>query len=348
MLRHCATGLSPRVPSFPAWRAAVLAGCIASLSLACGGKSSSDPSDNDDGGSGGTSAGGSGGTSGDGSGGTAAGGSSSNGNGTGDSGGAGGSQGSNDSGSSSDGSTAVTVTITSSGSTGGASSTGSGTTGGGGGPDDPCSLPLDSGNCDAAFPAYGYNVETGRCEQFIWGGCGGNENRFGSLDDCLEVCDPNGRTACESSQECVIDHPCCGFCGVESADELVAVNSEYASYTGDQCAGVDCVYCPPSDEIGQYGARCNEGSCEVYDVRESDISACNSDADCRLRAGLGCCEGCGETTWVAVSTDQELVMKELCPGGALPCPACLPAEPGGITAICGAKGHCAVAILEQP
>jgi len=333
MLRH-----TPRISSFPSWRTLVLAGCVASLSLACGGKSNSNI-DDDDGGSGGTSS--------DGSGGTAAGGSSSNGNGTGDSGGSGGSQGTSDSGSSSDGSSdgSSVVTVTSSGSSGGASSTGSGTTGG---PDDPCSLPLDSGVCDAAFPAFGYNVDTGRCEQFIWGGCGGNENRFGSLDECLAVCDPNGRTACETSQECVIDHGCCGFCGVENADELAAVNSQYASYTGIECAGVDCVYCPPSDEIAQYGARCNEGSCEVYDVRKSDLSACNSDADCRLRGGLGCCESCGETEWVAVSTDAELVTKELCGGLLLPCAACFPAPPEGITAICGADGHCAVAILEQP
>src|SRR5262245_37717990 len=104
MLRH-----TPRVSSFPPWRAAVLAGCIASLALACGGKANSNVFD-DDGGSGGTSSDGSGGTTADGSGGTA-GGSSSNGNGTGDSGdsgdsgGSGGTQGTSDSGSSSDGST---------------------------------------------------------------------------------------------------------------------------------------------------------------------------------------------------------------------------------------------------
>jgi hypothetical protein len=86
----------------------------------------------------------------------------------------------------------------------------------------------------------------------------------------------------------------------------------------------------------------------VYDVRKSDLSACNSDADCRLRGGLGCCESCGETSWVAVSTDQELITKELCGGLLLPCAACEPAQPEGITAICGADGHCAVAILEQP
>jgi len=311
----------------------MLVGLVASLSLACGGKANSDVFD-DDAGSGGTSSDGSGGTGADGGGGSAAGGSSSNG-------------GSSDG--SSDGSTAVTVSVTSSGSSGGASSTGSGTTGSGGGPpDDRCRLPLESGVCNAAFSVYGYNVETGRCEQFTYGGCDGNENRFDTLEDCLAVCDPNGRTACETSQECVIDHGCCGFCGVESGEDLVAVNSEYASYTGIQCAGVDCVSCPPSDEVAQYGARCNEGSCEVYDVRKSDVSACNSDADCRLRGGLGCCESCGETSWVAVSTDDELITEELCGGLLLPCPACSPAQPEGITAICGADGHCAVAMLEQP
>ena len=32
----------------------------------------------------------------------------------------------------------------------------------------------DPGPCRAAFPKYFYNVETGRCEKFIYGGCRGN------------------------------------------------------------------------------------------------------------------------------------------------------------------------------
>lgn len=330
------------------WRAALLAGCVASLSLACGGKSDSDVFDD----GGGDDMGGTGGTSPT----SGSNGNGSNGNGTGETSGAGGSggtqgtSGGNGSTSASGGnsatsgdSTNVTSTV---GTTNGSGTTGSGTTGGGGGPsDDRCLLPLDSGDCDAAFQAYGYNVETGRCEEFLWGGCGGNENRFDSLEECLGVCDPKGKTACDNNTECVIDHGCCGFCGIDSSDQLAAVNSKYASYLAPECGLVDCAPCLPSDEIANFDARCNEGTCEVYDVRKSDLSACETNDDCRLRAGLSCCEACGETNWVAVSTDHERVEEELCGDMPAACPPCVPGDPGFRFAECGEDGHCYVTML---
>jgi len=193
---------------------------------------------------------------------------------------------------------------------------------------------------------YGYNTDTGRCERFLWGGCGGNDNRFESLEACLNVCDPEGRTSCEDTSDCVIDHGCCGFCGIDSTDALVAVHRKYGSFTAPECALVDCEFCRIPDELAHYGARCRQGTCEVYDVRESDLSACESHDDCRLRAGLNCCEACGETSWVAVSTDHELVEKALCGDGLVACPACLPREPEGLEARCGTDGHCFVSALD--
>lgn len=345
MLRQVQSGSFPRLRSFayPSWRAAVLVGCVASLSLACGGKSDSDVFDdgNNDG-TGGTASGGAGGTA-------PTGGSNGNGNsngtsetnGSGGSGGSGGTQGT----SGGNGSTSVTSGGSSNVSSTVGTTNGSGTTGSGGGPsDDRCLLPFESGPCEGAFGAFGYNAETGRCEEFIWGGCGGNENRFDSLEACLNVCDPGGRTACESTAECVVDHGCCGFCGMDHPDQLVAVNAKYGSFTAPQCALVDCAQCTVPEQLGHFGARCNEGTCEIYDVRKSDLSACETDADCRLRAGLSCCESCGETNWVAVSTDRERVEKELCGDMPAGCPACAPIEPVRTFAACS-QGHCQVQTL---
>ncbi|VDK41921.1 unnamed protein product [Dibothriocephalus latus] len=53
----------------------------------------------------------------------------------------------------------------------------------------PCDFPIDPGMCMAYFPSYGYNSETRRCEEFVYGGCGGNENRFDSLDECRSMCE---------------------------------------------------------------------------------------------------------------------------------------------------------------
>ena len=34
------------------------------------------------------------------------------------------------------------------------------------------------GKCRGGFIRYYYNTETGDCESFIYGGCGGNDNQF--------------------------------------------------------------------------------------------------------------------------------------------------------------------------
>ena len=109
---------------------------------------------------------------------------------------------------------------------------------------------------------------------------------------------------------------------------------------------MDCAYCEPPPNAEQFGARCNQGSCELYDVRQSDLSTCTRDEDCRLRSGLGCCEGCGDGNWVAVSADSSRLIDELCGGAPLPCPACEPIEPAQLVAICGAEGHCVVSELD--
>ena len=51
-----------------------------------------------------------------------------------------------------------------------------------------CDLPPDVGPCDGAFPRYYYNTNSGTCEQFIYGGCGGNENNYMTFNLCIEAC----------------------------------------------------------------------------------------------------------------------------------------------------------------
>ncbi|CAL9683731.1 unnamed protein product [Knipowitschia caucasica] len=52
-----------------------------------------------------------------------------------------------------------------------------------------CKLSPDSNpTCMAYMPQYFYNSTSQECEEFIYGGCGGNQNRFGSKKKCLETC----------------------------------------------------------------------------------------------------------------------------------------------------------------
>ena len=51
-----------------------------------------------------------------------------------------------------------------------------------------CSLPSDPGPCKAYFPRWAFNKIAGQCEQFVYGGCYGNGNRFESRTECERTC----------------------------------------------------------------------------------------------------------------------------------------------------------------
>nr|XP_046181756.1 tissue factor pathway inhibitor 2-like [Oncorhynchus gorbuscha] len=53
-----------------------------------------------------------------------------------------------------------------------------------------CRFQKDAGPCDAYMPSYFFNIITMRCEQFIYGGCQGNANRFQDQLSCMEYCRP--------------------------------------------------------------------------------------------------------------------------------------------------------------
>ena len=51
-----------------------------------------------------------------------------------------------------------------------------------------CRLPKAQGVCKGYFPSWFFNIETGKCEEFVYGGCGGNMNRFYNKERCEEAC----------------------------------------------------------------------------------------------------------------------------------------------------------------
>ena len=51
-----------------------------------------------------------------------------------------------------------------------------------------CDQSYTSGPCKGYFPRWYYSREDNECRQFIYGGCGGNDNRFDSSEDCESRC----------------------------------------------------------------------------------------------------------------------------------------------------------------
>ncbi|XP_038576005.1 tissue factor pathway inhibitor a [Micropterus salmoides] len=51
-----------------------------------------------------------------------------------------------------------------------------------------CALKDEPGPCKAIKDRFFFNIDTGRCELFEYGGCGGNANNFETLEACEETC----------------------------------------------------------------------------------------------------------------------------------------------------------------
>uniref|UniRef100_A0A5K3EKE0 BPTI/Kunitz inhibitor domain-containing protein n=1 Tax=Mesocestoides corti TaxID=53468 RepID=A0A5K3EKE0_MESCO len=51
-----------------------------------------------------------------------------------------------------------------------------------------CKLRKRPGPCRGNNIRYYYDTETGRCDQFIYGGCRGNANNFLTMEECEAKC----------------------------------------------------------------------------------------------------------------------------------------------------------------
>uniref|UniRef100_A0A8C5S8A1 BPTI/Kunitz inhibitor domain-containing protein n=1 Tax=Laticauda laticaudata TaxID=8630 RepID=A0A8C5S8A1_LATLA len=56
-----------------------------------------------------------------------------------------------------------------------------------------CQLPLDAGRCKASFHHFYFNAAIGNCEEFIYNGCGGNDNNFYTMAQCRTECQRSGK-----------------------------------------------------------------------------------------------------------------------------------------------------------
>ncbi|XP_036004748.1 collagen alpha-1(VII) chain isoform X2 [Fundulus heteroclitus] len=62
-----------------------------------------------------------------------------------------------------------------------------------------CLLPLSEGACSDYALVWYFHGQSGECRPFVYGGCGGNQNRFTSRQECESLCGTKGRSAVTQS-----------------------------------------------------------------------------------------------------------------------------------------------------
>ena len=215
--------------------------------------------------------------------------------------------------------------------------------GAGGAAAEACVAKQESGPCDAFVPSFWHNPETGLCEPFVYGGCGGNANRYPSRDACVQACPAVAGDwgACVDDNNCTLTGSgCCGACNPEN-EQLLAINSAHLSqYRNAQCGGegTACAPCLPPGELEQsskyFKPVCQGGRCTLLDIRESALTECQIDGDCTLREGAACCAECDGSGWVPVNKSADL-----CGGAPTACDACAAPRPFDLHAVC-TSGRC--------
>ena len=70
-----------------------------------------------------------------------------------------------------------------------------------------CDLLSERGPCHGSWPRYFYNTDSNRCEQFIYGGCNGNENNFHVKLACEAICQKPKKSEDATIFDVIFGHP---------------------------------------------------------------------------------------------------------------------------------------------
>jgi hypothetical protein len=151
---------------------------------------------------------------------------------------------------------------------------------------DTCSLPPESGPCEAAITRYYHDPGTDTCRTFTYGGCMGNDNNFANQEECEGTCGatlPSG-TACEvggtvypSGSDGIADPQSCNTCLCDQGQLI--------------CTEIACPEpCPAGTEYAVSCSQCGPADgCEI--LRSDCLPTCQSNADCTGDAPPFCFDG---------------------------------------------------------
>jgi hypothetical protein len=146
--------------------------------------------------------------------------------------------------------------------------------------------------------------------------------------------------ACADPSECTfVPAGCCSACAPQTADFVALNRASVDDYLASQsCAGAICPHCA-STTNAWFGLTCDSGHCKVFDARETDLTVCQKSSDCRLRAGLACCESCSASEFDVVAINASADLRSLVCDPDTACDACAPVYPSTFTATC-VSGRC--------
>lgn len=155
---------------------------------------------------------------------------------------------------------------------------------------------------------------------------------------------PESWFTCSDTRGCWLWHLGCCRCNAERLEDALAVASEYIDDVHlDMCTGESAPACDAAcPAVPPFIiAQCLDGRCAAVDIRDSDLTACRTPDDCRLRMDTSCCPctGFAPPAVVAVSTLVDF-QEAVCGNEPRACPECAgPALPPEYGVAC-VGGHC--------
>ncbi len=192
------------------------------------------------------------------------------------------------------------------------------------------------------------------CSQAHSGGRTGDGGADGEVDAARDAGREGGSESfdrpCAEPSECtLVSNTCCGTCGRPSLADVDAVRVDAVeAYGRAVCPDPDPI-CPGCATMPNPNllATCDRTTarCEVMDIEQDEVSACERDTDCVVRVP-DCCP-CGADVsvprLVALRVDRVRdYLARVC-DSAIACPECEPVYPADVEAICDrASGHCRI------
>ncbi|XP_043224017.1 uncharacterized protein LOC122382571 isoform X1 [Amphibalanus amphitrite] len=150
----------------------------------------------------------------------------------------------------------------------------------------PCSQPVLSGQCRASIPRFYYDQNLGQCEPFLYGGCGGNDNNFGSIEECrrqcqqpVDVCSlPAGSGPCDESHVRWFYNTVSQECEPFSYGGCAGNANNFASRAACEARCPDLVLCPHlggSLSTCSRGQSCGNASCPARPTATCRVEPCS-------------------------------------------------------------------------